>query len=98
MCKIRFLVRNDHSRIVKFLNVQNLLFAQKRVSKETNTQNLLAKWLSTKTFRNHEFFKNMQIQNDPRDRNLTNSKLSISYESRNPFNAWKSNNFKFPKL
>ena len=27
-----------------------------------HTQNMLAKWLSTQNFRNHEFFKNMQIQ------------------------------------
>ena len=62
MRKIRLLVRNDHSRIVKILNVQICFFVQKRVSKETNTQNLLAKWLSTKNFRNHEFFRNMQVQ------------------------------------
>ena len=44
------------------LNFQKLFFVQKRVSKERNTQNMLAKWLSTKTFRNHDFFKNMPIQ------------------------------------
>ena len=49
--------RIDHSRIVTILNFQNLVFVQKQVSKETNTQNMLAKWLSTKTFRNHGFFK-----------------------------------------
>ena len=30
--------------------------------------------------------------------NFTNPKLSIVNNSRNPFHAWNSSNFKFPKL